>query len=158
MINRLMDFIVCPECHGSHLQLQTKYLVKKNIYGHGIETGALYNPLWVLLNMEVKYVYRYSKSTLISKYLELGKLNLINVNIVDDGEKLSTIPDNSLDFIIYNHMLEHCQNPIGTIRNHIVKLKRGGILYYAIPNKNFTFDKLRKLTNFKHLLNDDNQR
>jgi 2-polyprenyl-3-methyl-5-hydroxy-6-metoxy-1,4-benzoquinol methylase len=87
-------------------------------------------------------------------YPELKDAELVNVDIIDNGELLSKIADTSLDFIISNHMLEHCQNPLGTIRNHLGKLKPGGIIYMAIPDKRFSFDRNRQLTSFEHIVTD----
>ena len=52
-------------------------------------------------------------------------------------------------------MLEHCENPIGTLRKHFKKIKEGGIGYYAVPDKNYTFDRERSITTFDHLMFDD---
>jgi SAM-dependent methyltransferase len=123
--------------------------------GNGVEIGALHNPLPVSGDAIVKYVDRFSFSELQKHYSDLDPQQMVKIDIIDDGEILSTIEDNSLDFIIANHFLEHCENPIGTIRNHLKKIKPGGILYYAIPEKNFTFDKNRTLTTFNHLVYDD---
>jgi hypothetical protein len=50
---------------------------------------------------------------------------------------------------------EHCENPIGTIRNHLKKVKTGKILFFVIPEKPYTFDTERALTEFNHLVDDD---
>jgi len=125
------------------------------LQGYGIEIGALHNPLPVKKNVQVKYVDRLTLTDLKKQYPELGSYTLVDVDIVDDGEILNTIRDNSLDFIIANHFLEHCENPLGTIRNHLKKVKTDGVLYYAIPDRRFTFDKERPLTGFNHLIDDD---
>lgn len=129
-------------------------LSEKYINGYGIEIGALHNPL-IVKNGNVKYVDRKNNEMLRLDYPELNDLELVYVDIVDDGETLSTIDNNILDFIICNHFIEHCQNPIGTIRNFLTKIKIGGIIYMAIPDKNFSFDIDRELTNLEHLRLDD---
>lgn len=147
-----------PKWYPSDPVTLRKEVAKKYIRGKGIEIGALHNPLPVHeidAIEEVKYVDRYNVEGLRKHYPELNNLSLVNVDIIDDGEKLDTIDNNSLDFIICNHMLEHCENPIGTIRNHIKKLKSGGVLFMAIPDKRYTFDKNREITSFTHLLKDD---
>jgi hypothetical protein len=123
--------------------------------GDGIEIGALHNPLFTSDHAKVKYVDRLPSVELQKHYSDLNPNQMIKIDIIDNGEILSTIPDNSLDFIIANHFLEHCENPIGTIRNHLKKIKVGGVLYYAIPEKTYTFDKERSLTEFEHLIQDD---
>lgn len=138
-----------------NIQVKRNQLSSRYIKGDGIEVGALHGPLEVNNIAQVKYVDRMSVKELRQHYPELGDLNLVEPDIIDDGEILSKITDGSLDFIIANHMLEHCENPIGTLRNHVAKLKPGGIGYYAVPDKNYTFDIERPLTTFEHLVYDD---
>ncbi|HBB37196.1 MAG: Methyltransferase type 11 [Candidatus Moranbacteria bacterium GW2011_GWC1_45_18] len=137
------------------IQKVRKDLSNKYLHGNGIEIGALHRPLWVNEKAAVKYVDRLDNPGLKSHYPELDQYELTRVDIIDDGERLLTIQNDSLDFIIANHMLEHCENPIGTIRNHLAKLTNNGVLYYAVPDKRHTFDAGRELTDFKHLVNDD---
>lgn len=130
-------------------------LSKKYLIGQGLEVGALHYPLWTSERATVRYVDRLSVEELRRHYPELNNYELVNVDIVDDGEKLSSIEDSKLNFIIANHMLEHCENPLGTIRNHLSKLRKHGILYYAVPEKQCGFDSDRPLTTFEHLVRDD---
>lgn len=134
-----------------------KKVSDRYIAGNGIEIGALHHPLQVGAEARIKYVDRLPVDQLRLQYPELANYDLVHVDIIDDGEKLSTVPNESLDFIIANHMLEHCENPLGTIRNHLSKVKPGGILYYAIPEKTQCFDAARALTTFAHLTQDDKQ-
>ena len=127
------------------------------LVGRGIEIGALHSPLWVSPRATVSYVDRLPTEELRKHYPELNGRDLAPVNVVDDGERLYTFTENSLDFIIANHMLEHCENPLGTLRSHISRLKPGGCLYYAVPDKRFTFDIERPMTDFDHLLRDDKE-
>jgi SAM-dependent methyltransferase len=88
------------------------------------------------------------------QYPELHREKLVPVDVIDDGESLSTFADGSLDFIIANHFIEHARDPIGTIRNWLAKLKPGGIVYLAAPDARYTFDSARPLTSREHLLGD----
>jgi hypothetical protein len=54
-------------------------------------------------------------------------------------------------------MLEHTENPIGTIRNHLRKVRDNGVLYYAVPDKWAGFDRERPITPFEHLVRDDRE-
>jgi predicted SAM-dependent methyltransferase len=78
----------------------------------------------------------------------------VHVDIIDDGEHLYTIPDVSQNFIVANHMLEHCKNPIQTLETFLSKIKPGGFIYIGIPDKRFSFDRERELTTFEHLKGD----
>lgn len=124
------------------------------LQGNGIEVGALHNPLQVPDWVTVKYVDRLSVADLKQQYPELAELPLVEVDILDDGERLASITDGSQDFVIANHFIEHCQDPIRAIENALRVLKSGGILYMGVPDKRFTFDQYRALTPIDHLLKD----
>ncbi len=50
--------------------------------------------------------------------------------------------------------MEHTQDPIRTIETHLSKLRPGGILFYAVPDKRYTFDFRRPRTTLEHLIAD----
>ena len=122
--------------------------------GNGLEIGALHSPLEVPPNATVRYVDRMSVAELRKQYRELAEYELVEVDIIDNGETLLSIADSSVDFVIANHMIEHCENPIGTIKRHLRVLKPGGILYMAVPDKRYTFDRDRPLTSLEHVIRD----
>lgn len=124
------------------------------IRGSGVEIGALHDPLRVPGSAKVKYVDRMSLPDLRRTYPEFNSRKLVNVDIIDDGERLMTIKEATQDFVIANHFVEHCQNPIEAIKNMLRVLKVEGVLYLAIPDKRCTFDSARQLTTFEHLMRD----
>jgi SAM-dependent methyltransferase len=127
------------------------------LFGEGIEIGPLHLPLAIPADARARYVDRMTVENLRSEYPELADWNLTRVDIVDNGERLATIDAESQDFIIANHFLEHTENPIGTIQTHLGKLKPGGILFYAVPDKRFTFDYQRPVTPLEHMVADYEQ-
>ena len=124
----------------------------KYIFGEGIEIGALHCPLWVNDQALVKYVDILPEDELKKRYPEIHD-PITHVDLID-SEKLEKIDDGSLDFIIANHFFEHAADPIGTLKFHFEKIKTNGHIFYAIPNKKFTFDKHREITRFDHILLD----
>jgi SAM-dependent methyltransferase len=98
-----------------------------------------------------------SVEDLRAEYAELADWDLTPVDVIDNGELLTTIPEASQDFIVANHFLEHCEDPIRTIETHLSKLKPGGILFYAVPDKRYTFDHRRPLTPLDHMVADHEQ-
>jgi predicted SAM-dependent methyltransferase len=126
------------------------------IAGSGIEIGALHMPLDIsgLPVTSIKYVDRLTVAELKKQYPELGDVKLVQVDIVDNGEILEKIENESLDFIIANHFIEHTRNPMGTIGNWLSKLRPGGIIFMAVPDKRYTFDIDRELTPLQHLVAD----
>lgn len=125
--------------------------------GEGIEIGPLHQPLALPPGARAKYVDRMNVEELRREYPELADWNLTRVDVIDDGEKLATVADESQDFIVANHFLEHCENPIGTIETHFGKLKPGGVLFYAVPDKRYTFDFRREVTPLEHMVADHEQ-
>ena len=124
------------------------------LYGEGLEIGALHQPLAMPAHAKVRYVDRMKTDELRREYPELADWDLTEVGVVDDGETLATVAAESQDFIVANHFLEHCENPIGTIETHLSKLKPGGVLFYAVPDKRFTFDFRRAVTPIEEMIAD----
>jgi SAM-dependent methyltransferase len=125
--------------------------------GEGLEIGALHLPLATPGRARVRYVDRMSVDDLRSEYEELADWDLTPVDVIDNGELLATIPEASQDFIVANHFLEHCEDPIRTIETHLGKLKPGGVLFYAVPDKRYTFDHRRPVTPLEHMVEDHEQ-
>ncbi len=125
--------------------------------GQGLEIGALHLPLEVPPRARVRYVDRMSVDDLRAEYAELADWDLTPVDVIDNGELLETVPDESQDFIVANHFLEHCEDPIRTIGTHLGKLRPGGILFYAVPDKRHTFDHRRPVTALDHMVADHEQ-
>ena len=134
---------------GVRHRLAEQYLV-----GSGLEIGGLHLPLRVPSHASVRYVDRFTVRQLREHYPELDRYEMVTPDIIDDGETLATVTDGSVDFVIANHMIEHCQDPIGTIENHLRVLRPGGVIYMAVPDCRFTFDRDREITDLGHLRRD----
>lgn len=129
-------------------------LAEEFLRGSGIEIGALHLRMAIPEGALVRYVDRMTVTDLRAHYPELRELDLAPVDVVDDGELLTTFAPESVDFIIANHFLEHCEDPIRTIETHLGKLRPGGILFYAVPDKRYTFDFRRPRTTLAHVVED----
>ena len=129
-------------------------LSRKYLRGTGIEIGALHNPLRLDQSVKVRYVDKRADEDLALLYYEVAGYRFVDVDIVDDGEVLGTIPDESQNFVISNHFLEHCQNPVGALAAHVRVLRPGGVLYCAVPDCRKTFDSKREITSFEHVWRD----
>lgn len=71
-----------------------------------------------------------------------------------DAHHLPEIANASLDYVCASHVLEHLTNPIKAILEWMRILKPGGVIWLKIPDKRKTFDKTRKNTTLKHLIED----
>ncbi len=138
-----------PDIGDARVELAERFL-----HGHGLEIGALHLPTVLPSGSRARYVDRMSIEDLRVHYPELADLDLTPVDVIDDGERLNTIDPESVDFIVANHFLEHCQDPIRTIETHLSKLRPGGTLFYAVPDKRYTFDYQRPRTTLQHVIDD----
>jgi predicted SAM-dependent methyltransferase len=136
------------------MKLGREIIAETYLRGEGIEIGALHNPLKLPDSVTVKYVDRLPVAELRKQYPELDSQQLVDIDIIADGEKLETIGDASQDFVIANHFIEHCQDPIGALLNMFRVLKDWGMLYLAIPDKRYSFDIDRPITPLEHLIRD----
>jgi SAM-dependent methyltransferase len=133
--------------------------VRRRVAGHvatgsGIEIGALHHPFPVPTGTRVQYVDRLGTSDLRNEYPELADQSLVEVGVLDDGETLATFDDESVDFVIASHFLEHCEDPIGAIKAHVRVVSRGGFVLLAVPDRRHGIDRARFGTTLEHLVID----
>jgi SAM-dependent methyltransferase len=74
-----------------------------------------------------------------------------------DAVNLSSIQTENYDFVISSHVLEHCANPLHAVSEWLRIIKKNGNLLLVVPDKENTFDRYRKVTEFGHLLDDFNK-
>jgi predicted SAM-dependent methyltransferase len=135
-------------------RLRRRRLSRRYLRGDGLEIGALHRPLPVPKRVSVRYVDRMGVAELRAHYEELRDQQLVDVDVVDDGETLASQADESADFIIANHFIEHTEDPLGALSNHLRVLRVGGILYLAVPDRRHTFDADRQSTPLAHVVRD----
>jgi len=71
-----------------------------------------------------------------------------------DAQTFAGIDNNSLDFVISAHVIEHLRDPISSIVNAIRVLKVRGIHIAVVPDMRYTFDRNRPETTVEHVLTD----
>ena len=77
-------------------------------------------------------------------------------SLIRDAHDLSTIEDESIDFIASSHTIEHLVNPLLALKEWCRVLKPGGLMYSVLPHHLHTFDHKRELTTLEHLIEDLN--
>jgi len=126
----------------------------KFVEGKGLEIGALDFPLLVSDGVQVQYVDRVSREQSLKNFLHLDSSKVVTPTYIDDGFSLSSIPKDSQDFVIANHVLEHSPNPIGTLEIWSRVIRFQGVLFISVPIAEKCFDKGRPITTIQHLLSD----
>ena len=101
----------------------------------------------------------FSYTTIWEGNLESGEKykyykNKNGIQYISEATDLKLIPDSKYEFIISSNCLEHVANPIKAIEEWTRVLKKGGLMFLALPNKEFCFDHNRSVTEFSHLLKD----
>lgn len=151
-----MQFIKQSVKHllGYETKTARRHRMARHLRGTGVEIGALHEPLfWSLPGRvhQVIYVDRMTTPALQEHYPELDGQPLVEVAVQADAHRLP-FGDETLDFIVANHVIEHMQNVFGVLGDFHRMLKPHAVLYMAVPDKRFTFDQDRPLTPFAHLL------
>lgn len=108
----------------------------------GIEIGAAaHNPF----GLRTWNVDRWAEQTVY----KLAELELCGeaaaVDVMADGAALPFL-DESLDFVISSHVLEHLPDTIGALKEWYRVVKPGGYLFMILPHKMRTFDRHRERT------------
>ena len=124
------------------------------LVGSGIEVGALHSKFPVSASAQVRYVDSRSLEELRAHYSELAAASLVAPDIIDEAETLSSVADGSQDFVIASHVLEHTDRVLLSIENQMRVLRRGGIAVIIVPMRCATFDHLRGVTSWEHLLDE----
>src|SRR5262249_6289681 len=119
--------------------------------GKGLELGAAaHNPFGLnTLNIAPPDDYDFFKKSQIKM---CGKA--ASVDVFGDGDKLP-FADNSFDFVINSHVIEHMPNPIKALKEWHRVIKPGGIVFIICPKRNaLSTDAKKPLTTLEHLLED----
>ncbi len=123
--------------------------------GKGLELGALHNPIkYDPQKATVMYADKLNKLTAIECFPELEELadSIVETDVIFDLDRDDYQIFREYDFIIANHVIEHVVNPIRFIKETCINLKKDALLLLTVPDKEYTHDKNRKLTRYRHVL------
>ena len=72
--------------------------------------------------------------------------------------KTLPLADESCDFVLSSHVIEHLADPLTGLKEWSRVLRRGGSLLLLLPEGRRTFDRYRPVTSWEHLLTDFERR
>ena len=130
-------------------------LAFRYLHGEGIEIGALYRPQRVPADARVRHVDHAPHDELQRIYP--GHDWIQAPDVVDEAERLDKFGDESLDFVIANHVLEHIEDPVAGLNTFLRVLRPGGILFITLPDPRYSFDGRRDRTTVEHVLRDHDE-
>lgn len=119
--------------------------------GKGIEIGGSAHNPFALNTLNIDYSDSRETSFKKDEILLCGRV--LPVDIVAAGDYLP-LADESQDFVVTSHVLEHFANPINTLLEWDRVIRPMGIIFMIVPHKERTFDKKRGRTPLVHLIDD----
>lgn len=125
--------------------------------GAGIEIGPGHVPFPVPPMVSVRYVDRWEPTANSSLFPELGERpGFPEPDVVAnlDEDRLEVFPDNSQDFVIASHVLEHLANPLAMLGEIHRVLRPGALFVLLLPDRHRTFDCDRLPTSLAHLVDE----
>jgi SAM-dependent methyltransferase len=128
----------------------------RDLTGNGYEIGAGERPACVPFGCRVSYIDKFTYEEAKDGSFYFAKPdNMVNVSIFAAMDELHEIDAGSADFFIACHVIEHVHNVIPALRNLYRKLKPGGQLFLAVPDKRYMFDEIRPTTTLEHFVAED---
>lgn len=128
--------------------------------GRGLEIGALASPVVTKAEAQIFYVDHADREDLQAKYAndEHMKTRLDDIVEVDfvlqPGQRLSEAVGAKApyDYVIASHLIEHIPDMVGWLADVSSLLSTGGVLSLVIPDKRYTFDINRSVTEIRDIV------
>jgi SAM-dependent methyltransferase len=126
------------------------------LIGRGLEVGAGHQPFPVPQGADVIYVDRWNPEENRALFPELGDASFPKPDVVSnfDVDRLGAFGNESQDFVVASHVLEHLADPLGFLDEIHRVLRPGGTLLLLMPDRRRTFDRSRSPTPLQHLLDE----
>ena len=121
------------------------------VHGTGIEVGAGTRPWPVPQGVTILYGDIRNDAEL-QRYFD--KAGSPGVDRTIDAQTYAGVADESCDFVLSAHVIEHLFDPLGSIAAAMRTLKPNGVHLIAAPDMRFTFDCKRPETTVEHILRD----
>jgi SAM-dependent methyltransferase len=134
---------------------EARDVAASQLRGAGVEIGAYASPFPVPLDCLVQYADACTYEDLLAHaYPGQALHDILMPTLRTDLDSLAGIGEQSLDFLVACHVIEHVRNPVGALARAYSVLREGGQLVLVVPDKERTFDRNRDLTSLEHLIQD----
>ena len=127
------------------------------VTGSGIEVGPGHHPYpLVIPGTKVRYLDRWNPAEHEELFPDLSRAEFPRPDIIVnfDDDLLTALSDQSQDFVICSHVLEHLANPLAFLSEIYRVLVPGGVILILLPDRHRTFDRLRAPTPLAHIVAD----
>lgn len=135
--------------------LDLREIAAAELRGRGLEFGAGASPFPVPLGCRTIFADVFDADALhAAMYRGQTEDDLILPDLVTDIETLHGVADETLDYVVACHVIEHTANPVQAIQSCWRALRPGGSLVLVVPDRTRTFDRRRASTPLEHLIAD----
>lgn len=134
--------------------LRRGHLLKHtDLSGVGLEIGPYDQPTVFKSEADVRYLDWKDKEELIRECTHPDMVvDIPDIDYVVHSNRYGDYISDKFDYIIANHVMEHAPNMIQWLSDLCAMMRPGGILFLALPDKKFSFDKYRQDTALSHFV------
>jgi SAM-dependent methyltransferase len=151
--------------HALHLARRggTERMVSKgrsklsaHLSGRGVELGPGHHPFPLPVPPPVvRYIDRWTPADNVALFPELSGAVFAEPDLVADlNDGLPGLPDQSEDFVIASHIIEHLADPLFCLDEIHRVLRPGGVTLILLPDRRWTSDACRPPTPLAHVVED----
>ncbi|BCQ25586.1 methyltransferase domain-containing protein [Caballeronia sp. NK8] len=135
-------------------QLRRGHLLKHtDLSGLGLELGPYDQPTVFKTEAQVRYLDWKNREQLVRECSHPDLIEHIpEIDYVVSSNRYGDYISDKFDYIIANHVMEHAPNMIQWLADLCAMMNDGGILFLALPDKKFSFDKYRPDTALSHFV------
>lgn len=116
-----------------------------------VEIGALATPTLPPHEFDIKFIDYTTRDALIIEHANNKKMRIESIVHVDypiQTHNYSEYISDRFDLAIANHVIEHIPDIVRWFQGLYNLLNKGGLLFLSIPDKRYTFDYLKRESNF----------
>jgi tetratricopeptide (TPR) repeat protein/glycosyltransferase involved in cell wall biosynthesis len=142
--------------HCDHDKLCRNRAIISYLYlkGSGVEVKALNAPFPKRRDSKVLYLDSITGDHLRERFPHLSGLAVVKPDILDDETTLQKVIDGSKDFVNLAGALPFFENPILAVQNACRVVEPGGTILISVPDKRFSIDVRRPVTDLDHFWRD----
>jgi hypothetical protein len=135
-------------------KLRREHLLKHiDLSGIGLEIGPYDQPTVFKSESDIRYLDWKKREQLVQEcaHPELVR-DIPEIDYVVKSNSYREYICDRFNYIIANHVMEHAPNMIQWLAELCAMLEPGGVLFLALPDKRFSFDKYRQDTALSHFV------